>query len=74
MKVILSTCWFHERSLAVNNPKSLYILTHSKVDLQCYDSPANGDFFLVVRMILHFLVLIFILFILHQSDVLSMSL
>ena len=31
-------------------------------------------FFLVIRMILHFLVLIDILFILHQSDILSMSL
>ena len=37
-------------------------------------SPAKGDFFLVIRMILHFLVLIVILFILHQSNILSMLL
>ena len=30
LAVILSTCWFHERLLAVNIPKSLYIFTLSK--------------------------------------------
>ena len=36
-------------------------------------SPAKGDFLRVIRMILHFTVLIVFLFILHQFDILAMS-
>ena len=64
--VILSTCWFRERSQVVNNPKSLYTVILSKGWPSILYSPIKGDSSLVICIV--------ILFVLHHSDILSVSL